>query len=456
MLDDLSIDSSVEELEDEKAYDAAVMALAMELASSSDEEEEEDNRKQHGGSKHGRSKAKPRDFPGAYARVVGDYFMGPASKYNEKDFERRFRVPRAVFSRVHDKVMGQYPFVGPLKDAVGKPGIYPLVKLVACFRYVAYGDAFDSLDEYLQMSEDSVREATKLFTKLMVQNFPEYLNRCPSEPEKSRLFEKNATRGFPGLLASWDCKHFVWHNCPMRWQGVYKGHADGGKITVILEAIADYNCYIWYTHFGEPGSLNDINVLDKSSIVGSMMDGSLDLTCPLYQLNGTMYDYMYFLADGIYPDWGIFVKTYEHPLEDKKKHFALRQESVRKDVERAFGILVKKFHVLHKPLKQWYLDEIKLLMQSCIILHNMVVEHYGEEYLNQEEAQVDIEERIRNNQRRWPLFGTTAVPDEVIAADGVDLFAARSAAFTSSMTSSTKHFKLKRDLTEHVYNIEGN
>lgn len=434
--------------EAEREMDDAADHLLVELFSSSDKEEEEVPK--WGGSYQGRSKNKERDHAGAYATVIRHYFSGPDSKYDEKDFQRRFRVPRAIFNRIHDKFIGQWPFIGPVTDAVGKPGIYPLTRLVACFRQLAYGDAYDRQDEYLQMSESSVQVTLKAFCQLMNQHFPEYLNRCPTEGEKLAAVRSNTERGFPGMFASWDCKHFVWHRCPMRWQGQYKGHAEGGKMTLILEAIADRNRYIWYANFGDAGSQNDINVLNKSSIVGSMQDASLNTTIPPYTINGTVRDWMYFLADGIYPDWAVFVKTYSEPYCEKHRLFAKRQEAVRKDVECAFGILVAKFHVLARPIRQWYIEEIVDLLHCCVILHNMVVAHYGEDYLQQEEATV-ADEAMKEADRSWPLFGGAVVDEEIILADGVDLFAARVAAYTGSMANAYQHFKLKHDLTEHVY-----
>ena len=47
----------------------------------------------------------------------------------------------------------------------------------------------------------------------------------------------------------------------------------------------------------------------------------------------------YYLVDGIYPEWKIFVKTISHPVSRKDQHFASKQEAQRKDVERAFGVL---------------------------------------------------------------------------------------------------------------------
>jgi len=42
--------------------------------------------------------------------------------------------------------------------------------------------------------------------------------------------------------------------------GQHKGHADGGKKTLIMEAITDPDTYLWYIHFGEPASLNTISI----------------------------------------------------------------------------------------------------------------------------------------------------------------------------------------------------
>ena len=56
--------------------------------------------------------------------------------------------------------------------------------------------------------------------------------------------------------------------------------------------------------FGEPGSLNDLNILEKLTIVGSILNGMMELHLPQelhYPMNGTVHNYLYFLVDGIYP-----------------------------------------------------------------------------------------------------------------------------------------------------------
>jgi hypothetical protein len=100
-------------LQNELDEDEIVERMIQELMSSSDEEEEEGK---WGGSREGRAPNKLRDFAGAYAKIVKDYFSGRESVYDEKDFERRFRMPRRVFFTIHDRLMGKDPFVQK-KDA---------------------------------------------------------------------------------------------------------------------------------------------------------------------------------------------------------------------------------------------------------------------------------------------------------------------------------------------------
>jgi hypothetical protein len=174
------------------------------------------------------------------------------------------------------------------------------------------------------------------------------------------------------MFASWDCKHFSWKNCPVALAGQHKGK--GSDKTLILEAIADPDLYIWYYFFGEAGSLNDINILNKSTIVRSILDGSFNLKTEPYTINGTTRDWLYFLVDGIYPPYSIFINTFHHPQNKIEKYFATCQEACRKDIERAFGVLVQRFQILQRPLKNWLWQDIVDIMDVCIILHNMIVE----------------------------------------------------------------------------------
>ena len=92
-----------------------------------------------------------------------------------------------------------------------------------------------------------------------------------------------------------------------------------------------------------------------------------------FTVNGTQYDKGYYLADGIYPEWAVFVKTIPLPQTEKNKLFARHQEGVRKDVERAFGVLQSRFNIMRRPARLWRRVAVGKIMEACIILHNMIV-----------------------------------------------------------------------------------
>lgn len=45
-----------------------------------------------------------------------------------------------------------------------------------------------------------------------------------------------------------------------------------GYATMGLEAVVEYDLWIWHSAFGFHGSLNDINIWDRSSLFPSMLD----------------------------------------------------------------------------------------------------------------------------------------------------------------------------------------
>ncbi|KAI5348564.1 hypothetical protein L3X38_001451 [Prunus dulcis] len=144
------------------------------------------------------------------------------------------------------------------------------------------------------------------------------------------------------MIGSIDCMHWQWKNCPTAWQGDY-GNRKGQK-SIILEAVAGFDTWVWHAFFGVAGSQNDLNVLGQSPVFNDVLRGEgPNIT---YEINNTIYQTGYYLADGIYPRWTTFVKTIPHPRSHKQKFFARYQEGYRKDVERCFGILQARWAII--------------------------------------------------------------------------------------------------------------
>ncbi|XP_076893784.1 uncharacterized protein LOC143545874 [Bidens hawaiensis] len=83
---------------------------------------------------------------------------------------------------------------------------------------------------------------------------------------------------------------------------------------------------------------------EVNSIESPIIDDLIDRIEPpqAFYANGEHFKYGYYLVDGVYNEWGILVQAYASPFSDKRKYFSNKQESARKDIERAFGVPKEK------------------------------------------------------------------------------------------------------------------
>ena len=171
------------------------------------------------------------------------------------------------------------------------------------------------------------------------------------------------------MIGSLDCTHINWTMCPVAHHGQYVGKEK--KATIILEATACKKRRFWHYHFGTPGSCNDLNVLQKSDLLNTFNREYVGKH--EYKLSDKTYKTPYLLTDGIYPRFSIFMKPLSSPCNVKQKVYTKRHESVRKDIECAFGILKKKFTILAHGINLRDLDTIKNVVRTCVVLHNVSI-----------------------------------------------------------------------------------
>ena len=368
-----------------------------------------------------------------HERLYRDYFAEPPI-YPLNLFRRRFRMNRTLFLRILFMVENYDPYFVQTKNAVGIMGLSSLQKMTAAIRMLAYGVAADAVDDYVRIDESTAIESLKRFVRAVVAIFSNEYLRSPNNDDIARLLAMGTNRGFPGMLGSIDCMHWKWKNCPTAWKGMYSGHVH--EPTIILEAVASYDLWIWHAFFGLPGSHNDINVLERSSVFALLSEGRAPPAN--FSVNGNDYTMGYYLADGIYPKWATFVKTIPSPKGNKQIHFAKSQESARKDVERAFGVLQARFAIVRGPARLWKLEVLKDIMKACIILHNMIVE----------------DERNANE-----LDFTYDTMDESPTAVVIPERSSELLQFINTqhcIRDKEIHSKLQADLVEHQWNMHGN
>ena len=154
---------------------------------------------------------------------------------------------------------------------MGVLGLSTLQKVTAALRQLAYGTPADAADEYVRIGESTALECLHNFASDMVTIYGKEWLRPPNVDELKVILSEYEARGFPGCKGSIDGMHWAWKNCPAGWAGQYQGKE--GHPTMILEAVASQNLRIWHAFFGTPGSLNDINVLQRSNVFDDFIKG---------------------------------------------------------------------------------------------------------------------------------------------------------------------------------------
>nr|GEU53789.1 hypothetical protein [Tanacetum cinerariifolium] len=188
-------------------------------------------------------------------------------------------MARPLFNHIVTAVTNYDPFFHNNTDCTRRKCISSLIKCTSAIRQLTYGVKGNFLDEYMQISERSSRMALDNFCEAVMKIY---------EPE----FLRKPT--------------------------------------------------IWHAFFGVAGSNNDINILYQSPLFNDLKIGRAPEI--LFVANGVSYPSGYYLVDGIYPELAPLVKTILEPADDDHKQilYKQKQESARKDVERAFGVLKKK------------------------------------------------------------------------------------------------------------------
>jgi len=333
---------------------------------------------------------------------VQEDYWGPTPRFNDRQFERVFRVTRRMADQILNTCAMADAFFTERIDACGKTAICPKVKILVALKLVAYGVSPSAFQDYFQMGLSTAHECLKRFSFVMARDED---NLLLFQRQMTRADAKKASdvhqyhHGVAGQIGSLDCMHVGWRLCPVAWQGQYQGSK--GKPTIILEAFADHFLWIWHSSFSHPGSLNDINVWDRSDLLKSFLDGTFSADVDFeFEIGGETFHQVWLMVDGIYPELARFVKTIAEPLTEVAKLYATWQEASRKDIERAFGVLQRKFQILVRDVEQWYVDEIKNIVETCIILHNMMV---AERVERSEDERADWYEYMQNEEETEAL-----------------------------------------------------
>ena len=283
------------------------------------------------------------------------------AKYEEvrssPQWKRLYRVTPRRFDYILKKLGWKWE-----KDAGHRFGPHPAVKLMCAISQLTQDAAPVQVAGMFGMGETTADTCLRNFCDDMIEKFSYYL-----KPDWKRSLRAAKRLGIDGYLGSLDCSHILWHGCPRGDSAAFKDRDN--NISIILESLVDADLMFTHHYFGQPGSVNDINVLHGSPLLTLFEFGKYPQYD--YTLAGESFEYPYILVDGIYPKWAVFAKTLKTASTAADEAYKDFQEARRKQVECAFGILKRSFKSLWGYIKKRDFELICKMVKVCLILYNM-------------------------------------------------------------------------------------
>lgn len=342
-----------------------------------------------------------RDFEGTKERLFGSLFKRSA----EDDLEKEFRLPHFIFEKLMRDLANYSPVWTRQTNMFGRDGIHPEVKVLLSLKVLADGGSPEGVAREFGMCANSARRFFYMFCEDVVNLYEEKLisSTLKDKEKVEALLEKHKkVHGVSGLVGSIDCVHVYWHACPTALQGSYKSRFK--HPTLVTEAVCDCDLKFSHVYSGLPGTLNDITILRQSPLVSLFEQNSFPRV--EFEINKEPFNVPYFYGDGAYPNWSTFLTAPRNPETEEEKAFTKKQESARKDIERAFGVLKKRFVILKNGLRVRDVVKATNIIRCCFVLHNILVDYYKfhggsifgnlseEEQLQEEEENVSVEETV--------------------------------------------------------------
>ncbi|KAK1618039.1 hypothetical protein QYE76_023556 [Lolium multiflorum] len=169
-----------------------------------------------------------------------DYFNDGAT-HSPKEFRRRFRMNKDLFLKIVHGVREYDTYFMAKKDCTGLWGFTSIQKCYAAMRCLAHRAPPDTTNDYLRMAESTCTETLYRFCRAVIAVFAKDYLRAPRVDDTARILQKNASRGFPGMIGSIDylgASNSVVDVCP---KNLVKARASNELWRIILEGFKPYN-----------------------------------------------------------------------------------------------------------------------------------------------------------------------------------------------------------------------
>lgn len=302
-----------------------------------------------------------------------------------KTFRKQFRLPYNSFLHLLQMVENERAVSGGMFHRWRVDGtcknrkVSPIELLVlGSLRYLGRGWTFDDLvEESTFIDKEVYRVFFHKFVEFGAKKlYPLYVT-TPSTLEELRDCEREyRNAGFPGCIGSTDATHIPLEKMSF---GLRQAHL-GYKMpctTRMYNLTVNHRRKILHTTTGHPGRWNDKTLVRYDGFMHQLRDGEFDSTMSFVLSNKSGSDVTikgaYVIVHNGYLKWPTTVPPLKHSMNRSEIRFSQWLESLRKDVECAFGILKGRWRVLKTGIRMHNSEVADNIWLTCCALHNLLL-----------------------------------------------------------------------------------
>ena len=289
------------------------------------------------------------------------------------EFEERFRVPHDVFCEFEDEMRA----AGVFDQATKSRSVPPRLLLMASFKRIASGAHWPAIAECAFVSVPTLRTffVSKFLPFFSRDEFYDAHVSHPKTEDEIRSVERAYRAvGFPGCVGSVDVVHMPWDAAPAVHSHLfYNGRKRAATYASVVTV--DSNCVILHATRAGYGASNDKTLALQDDYHDALKRESvfLDFEYELLNADGNteVSTGAYTICDGGFNTHCTAMATIPIPTAFEAA-WTERLESMRKDVERCFGHMKKRFQILRLPSNVRSFEQINDTWRTCVVLHNIL------------------------------------------------------------------------------------
>jgi hypothetical protein len=315
------------------------------------------------------------------------YTYAAKGSHKDRQFRHRFRMSKTEFENFYDLVIANNWFpeysIAAIQSDGRRASRSPLKLMIMGALAVLGGTiSFDMLPDCTNVSSQTHRSFFDRFCAVGAKTIYPYLVKWPSTNEELREASRPySMAGMPGAICStdgvrirmWACSYSLKH------QNVGK---EGYPVRTYQVSVG-YDMRIFSCTKGHDGNKPDVKISSEDPFFKNFTQN------PVYR----DFEWEYFTADGDcflsngawvivdngYPDWPFLHMPSKCPYTIEEARWSRMIESLRKDVERVFGVLKQRFRILKLGVTIQRFTMIDNIVHTCCALHNFLIEQNGRE-----------------------------------------------------------------------------